>query len=276
MKRVAFQGERGAFSEAAAIAYFGDAVEPVPCESFDAVFERVASGECDHGVVPVENSLAGSIHQNYDLLVRFDLKITGEYILRVEHCLIVNPETTFEDLTVVTSHPQALAQCDRFIRSHHLAREAAYDTAGSVKTLRESGRRDMAAIASRRAALVYDMKILAENIEDDPHNFTRFLALGREVAPAPPQANAPTKTSIVFTLPNVPGALFKALAVFALRDIDLTKIESRPIAGKPWEYLFYLDFAESAASERGERALQHLGEIAVDLRVFGSYPAHTG
>jgi prephenate dehydratase len=224
-------------------------------------------------MVPIENSLAGSIHQNYDLLLRYDLKITGEHILRIEHCLIANPGSTLEDIRVVSSHPQALAQCDRFIRAHHLEREAAYDTAGAVKMLSETKRPDMAAIASTRAALIYSMNVLAKNIEDDPNNFTRFLALSR-VGIAAAQAGSSTyKTSVVFALPNEPGALFKALGVFALRDINLTKIESRPVPGKPWEYLFYLDFAERAASERGQRALQHLGEIATELRVFGSYLA---
>jgi prephenate dehydratase len=273
MKRVAFQGEPGAYSEAAVIAHFGEDVQPVPCESFEAVFEQVAGGHSDHGMVPIENSLAGSIHQNYDLLLRYDLKITGERILRVEHCLIANPGVTLDDIRVVASHPQALAQCDSFIRAHNLQRQAAYDTAGAAKTLSETGRRDMAAIASRRAALVYSMVVLAENIEDDPNNFTRFLALSRESTHSGQPGTLPSKTTVVFALPNEPGALFKALGVFALRDINLTKIESRPVPGKPWEYLFYLDFGEDAASEKGRRALQHLGEIATELRVFGSYPA---
>ena len=270
-QRIAFQGERGAYSEAASIAHFGETIEPVPCETFDQVFELVATEGCDYGMVPIENSLAGSIHQNYDLLLRHSLTITGEHILRVEHCLIAHPETSLEEVQVVLSHPQALAQCDHFLRANHLAREAAYDTAGSVKTIRDTGRRDAAAIASRRAATVYGMKILAENIEDDPNNYTRFLALRREDAGLA-QADAPgSKTSIVFALPNAPGVLFRALSVFALRDIDLTKIESRPVPGKPWEYLFYLDFGESATGERGRRALNHLEEIATFLRVFGSY-----
>ena len=270
--RVAFQGEPGAYSEAAAIAHYGEAVEAVPCETFEDVFERVTSAQCDHGIVPIENSLAGSIHQNYDLLLRHQLKITGEYVLRVEHCLIAHPGTSLRDVRVVVSHPQALAQCDRFIRRHQLSREAAYDTAGSVRTIRDTGRRDAAAIASRRAAHVYGMMVLAENIEDEPDNLTRFLALGREGIPPEELEGISSKTSVVFSLPNVPGALFRALSVFALRDIDLTKIESRPIPGKAWEYLFYLDFAESAGSERGRRALQHLGEISSDVRVLGSYP----
>lgn len=269
MTRVAFQGEPGAYSEAAAVEYFGEGTETVPCESFDEGFERVASGDCDRGMVPIENSLAGSIHQNYDLLLGHELSITGEHILRVRHCLIALPGVSFEDVRVVLSHPQALAQCDGYIKSHHLPREAAYDTAGSVKLIKEAGRRDAAAIASRRAAEVYGMQILAENIEDNPNNFTRFLALSRE--PAPPTGEV-SKTSLVFSLPNAPGALFKALSVFALRDIDLTKIESRPIAGKPWEYLFYLDYVDTTRGARGERALQHLAEIASFVRVFGTYP----
>jgi prephenate dehydratase len=271
-KRIAFQGERGAYSEAAALAHYGEDIEPVACETFERVFECVVGGDCEHGMVPIENSLAGSIHQNYDLLLKNELVVTGEHILRVEHCLIAHPETSFEDVRVAVSHPQALAQCDRFIHEHHLSREAAYDTAGSVKLILEQGRQDAAAIASRRAAQVYEMKILKENIEDDPNNFTRFLALAREANEQDEAASADKKTSIAFTLPNAPGALFKALSVFALRDIDLTKIESRPVAGKPWEYMFYLDFGESAEGEKGTRALQHLGEIATYLRVFGSYP----
>jgi len=270
MQHIAFQGEPGAYSEAAALAYFGEDVESVPCETFDEVFERVVNGDCSYGMVPIENSLAGSIHHNYDLLLRHNLTIAGEYILRVEHCLIAHPDVSFNDVRSVLSHPQALSQCDHFIRSHGLAREPAYDTAGSVKLLRDTGRHDAAAIASRRAAEVYGMKVLMENIEDDPENYTRFLALAREGSPSQQESSGDSKTSIVFALPNAPGILFRALSVFALRDIDLTKIESRHVPGKPWEYLFYLDFV-SSDSERSTRALQHLQEIATFLRVFGSY-----
>ncbi len=268
MRRVAFQGERGAYSEAAAIAFWGEAIEPVPCETFDEVFAHVTRTDCDHGIVPIENSLAGSIHQNYDLLERNALNIIGEYILRVEHCLIAHPGVSLSEINLASSHPQALAQCEHFIRAHGLQREAAYDTAGAVKLIKEQNRREVAGIASRRAAVVYNMNILAENIEDDPQNFTRFLALARE----PIRPASPCKTSIVFAMDNQPGVLFKALSVFALRDIDLTKIESRPLRSKPWEYFFYLDFAASASEERGRRALEHLSEITTYLRVFGSYP----
>ncbi len=267
-RRVAFQGERGAYSESAAIGFFGPAIEPQPCETFERVFARVLEGECEHGVIPIENTLAGSIHQNYDLLARHNLVITGEYILRVEHALISLPGASIDRIRTVYSHPQALAQCDAYIRTHGWTREATYDTAGSVKLIAELGRLDAAAIAAPRAAATYGMQVLAENIEDDSQNYTRFLVISREpVAPS-----APSKTSIVFSMPNAPGALFKALSVFALRDIDLTKIESRPIAGRPFDYWFYLDFAESAYEERGRRALSHLEEITNYLRVFGSYP----
>lgn len=269
MRRIAFQGERGAYSEAAAIEYFGEEIEPVPCETFEEVFAQVTSGKCDQGLVPIENSLAGSIHQNYDLLERNQLSIIGEHVLRVEHCLIAHPGVMMGEVRVVVSHPQALAQCEHFIRAHGFAHEPAYDTAGAVQLIKAQGRRDAAALASRRAATVYEMNVLLENVEDNAQNFTRFIALARE--PVIPHGRA--KTSIVFATQNTPGVLFKALSVFALRDIDLSKIESRPIAGQPWEYLFYLDFGESANETRGQRALQHLAELATYLRVFGSYPS---
>jgi prephenate dehydratase len=265
--QVAFQGERGAYSEAAALEYFGISIEPIPCPSFDEVFEKVESGAVDRGIVPVENSLGGSIHRNYDLFMRHQLHLVGENIFRVRHCLIGWPGTQIGDITLIMSHPQALAQCEHYITRLSIPREATYDTAGAVKMLKESGRRDHAAIASRRAAEVYEMQVLEEGVEDDEANYTRFVVLARE--PIVPQS--PAKTSIVFTLKNQPGALFKALSVFALRDLDLTKIESRPLAGTPWDYLFYLDFVGSVADENARRALDHLSEYATTLRVLGSY-----
>jgi len=266
--RIAFQGEPGAYSEAAALEHFGADIETLPCESFDALFAAVASQYADFGMAPIENSLAGSIHQNYDLLARHELHIVGEHVLRVEHCLIGAPEARLNDIQLVISHPQALAQCDQYIRAHGWKRKVVYDTAGSVKMLRASGARDTAAVASARAAQVYAMQILQRNIEDNSQNYTRFLALARE----PVEPEQPCKTSIAFTLRNVPGALFKALSVFALRDIDLTKVESRPLHGTPWDYIFYVDFVEGAHTERGKRALANLSEITTTLRVFGSYP----
>ena len=264
--KVAFQGEPGAYSEQAVFNYLGN-VETLPCESFDVMFDSVVSGQSDMALAPIENSLAGSIHQNYDLLLRHDLHIVGEYFLRVQHCLISMPGVKKEDIKKAISHPQALGQCAAYLRNLGIKPEQVYDTAGSVKMLKESGVRDVAAIASRRAAEIYEMQILEEGIEDNSENFTRFLAVGREATV--PEGEA--KTSIVFSLKNLPGSLFKAMSVFALRDIDLTKIESRPLQGKPWEYLFYIDFIGSAQNETVQRALDHLGEYAVTLRVLGSY-----
>jgi prephenate dehydratase len=265
--RVAFQGEPGAYSEEAGFGYF-DAPEMVPEESFEAVFAAVVSGDCQSGLIAIENSLAGSIHQNYDLLLRHELHIVGEYFLRVRHCLIGFPGVDISEIKHVISHPQALGQCAGTLRELGVKTEPVYDTAGSVKMLKESGERSTAAIASKRAAEIYGMQILQESIEDNPENYTRFL----EIAPEPVTPTSEAKTSIVFTLKNTPGALFKALSVFALRDIDLTKIESRPLAGKPWEYLFYIDFIGAIRDEPVKRALDHLGEYALMLRVLGSYP----
>src|SRR5215211_6013801 len=264
--KVAFQGEPGAYSEQAVFNYFGD-VETQPCESFDVVFASVVSDRCEAGLIPIENSLAGSIHQNYDLLLRHDLYIVGEYLLRVQHCLITLPGVKKEDIKKAISHPQALGQCAAYLRGLGVKPEPAYDTAGSVKLLKKSGARDTAAIASRRAAEIHGMQILEEGIEDNPENYTRFLAISKTGL----QPEGEAKTSIVFTLKNKPGALFKALSVFALRDIDLTKIESRPLQGKPWDYLFYIDFIGAATQETVRKALDHLGEYALMLRVLGSY-----
>jgi prephenate dehydratase len=267
---VAFQGERGAYSEAAAVAYFSQAVQPLARPSFDAVFEAVTDGTADRGIIPVENSLAGSIHRNYDLLLRYDLTIVGEIQIRIAHHLIALPGVMLADLRRVYSHPQALAQCEQSLDQGlpGIERVPTYDTAGSVKMLREEAIRDGAAIASRRAAEIYNMSILRADLEDNPENYTRFLILSQK--PVTPDGAA--KTSIVFSMENVPGALFKSLAVFALRDIDLTKIESRPLQGKRWQYFFYIDFAGSIHDTHCHNALNHLQEITSFFRVLGSYP----
>ena len=268
--RVAFQGVPGAYSEAAAAELFGSDVVSVPCESFEMVFTSVEQGLCERGVLPIENSLAGSIHRNYDLLLQHNLAIVGEHHLRVEHCLIGLPGADQAEIRNVISHPQALAQCDGYLKKLGVSTSPAYDTAGSVGIVKENKDRTQAAIASRRAAELYSMSILAQGIEDNAANYTRFLAVARE--PVLPAGDA--KTSIVFTLRNIPGALFKALSVFALRDIDLTKIESRPLVGKPGDYLFYIDFAGSIADHSPAHALENLAEYALTLRVLGSYLRH--
>ncbi len=292
---VAFQGEPGAYSEAAVLEHFGAGTPTLPCESFDAVFSAVESGQAACGLIAIENSLAGSIHHNYDLLLQHQLWITGEHYLRVRHCLIANPGVEMNQVRKVISHPQALAQCAAYLRGLSLPGEVFYDTAGSVKHLKETGARDMAGIASRRAAEVYGMHILAEGIEDNPANFTRFLVISRESTQLTAAAAQPgsrrlqdsleqsgslrlpenqAKTTIAFTLNNRPGSLYRALSVFALRDIDLSKIESRPLVGRPWEYLFYIDILTAMSNPAAARALANLEEYAMSVRVLGSYTRH--
>lgn len=273
---IAYQGEPGAYSELAALEYFGSEIVTYPCHSFKDVFEVVAAGKCSRGLVPVENSLAGSIHQNYDLLLRNQLSIIGEYHLRVSHCLMVMPGVKLADLRTVHSHPQALAQCETSLARLGLSPVVEADTAGSARKLRETGNLNAGVLASSRAAEVYGLEILAESMEDNPANYTRFLALADQPLPiSDPQPHAHEyKTVIVFSLHNRPGELFKALSVFALRDIDLTKIESRPVIGRPWEYLFYVDFAGHADAPICKNALSHLDEITKFQRVLGSFPRH--
>ena len=270
--RIAFQGEPGAYSEAAAIR-FSDHADLLPCESFDDVFTAVATGKTTHGILPVENSIGGSIHRNYDLLLEHDLPIVGEVVLDITHNLLVLPGTRLENIKRIYSHPQALAQCERFLRSlPGVAVEATYDTAGSAKLVKEKGLTDAAAIASDRAAKVFGLEILKPEIQDFSDNITRFLLVSR-TADSDLQAD---KTTVVFSLPNEPGSLFKALSVFALREIDLTKIESRPIRGRPWEYLFYVDLPVGRHDLRCARALVHLAEFARSMRTLGSYPSWKG
>lgn len=268
--KIAFQGEHGAYSEQAIFEYFGDA-KTLPCESFDVVFDAVNGNKCNAGLIPIENSLAGSIHQNYDLLFQNSLHITGETVSRVRHCLIALPDVKKDEIRKAISHPQALSQCAEYLRLNNIKPKQVYDTAGSVKMLKESGARDTAAIASRRAAELYGMQILEEGIEDSGENYTRFLAIQRKaVIP-----NTESKTSIVFTLKNQ-GTVAKAMNVFAQREIEVTKIESLPLQGESWEYLFYIDFIGATHEETIKLALDHLGEYTVIFRVLGSYPRFKG
>jgi len=265
---VAFQGERGSFSEEAAYKLLGRRIRVLPRETFSATFRSVTRGAARYCLVPIENTLAGSVYENYDLLLENHLHIVAEVNLRVVHNLIAFPGTTLKNLRQVYSHPVALAQCGRFFGSHpQVLQVPFYDTAGSVKMLVEKRVPGGAAIASETAAKVYHARILKTHLEDHRENFTRFLLLSK-ASTVPARAN---KVSIVFSTGNVPGALYKCLSVFALRDIDLTKMESRPLRGRPWEYFFYLDFLGSVKEERCRKALAHLAEVTKLLRVLGSY-----
>lgn len=277
-KTVAFQGERGAFSEQAVHQLLGPRINLLSCDSFEKTFLSVVQKKAHACVVPIENTLAGSIHKNLDLLLDHRLKIVGETRVRIEHHLITLPGVKPQALERVISHPVALEQCQRFLRHYpRLKIEPAYDTAGSVKLLVQHGWRDTAAIAGSLAARIYGCKKLKRNIEDHEANFTRFWLLERALGSSNKKGNVGwkdaggNKTSIVFSMKSVPGALFKCLGVFALRDINLTKIESRPLVGKPFEYFFYVDFLGNPAEERCRNALRHLEESTDFLRVLGCY-----
>jgi prephenate dehydratase len=276
LNRVAFQGELGAFSQVAAAQLAGEKFTPLPLPAFDAVFAAVANGKCERAVIPIENTLHGSVHENYDLLLRFALQIQGETFVRIVHNVIAPPGVRFAQLRRVFSHPVALNQCRKFFEKHpKIERIPFYDTAGSVKMIMRDSLRDAGAIASAAAAQQYGAVILRKSIEDDPENFTRFFLLrsgnSKVAKTRPPATNF--KTSLVFSTRNVPGALFRSLSAFALRDLSLTKIESRPLRGKPWEYLFYLDFLGHVDDTPCRNALNHLAELADMLKVLGCYPA---
>lgn len=267
--RIAYQGESGAYSEAAALRFKPDA-DPVPRFSFDDVFSAVAAGEVPYGILPIENTIAGSIHRNYDLMLEHELPIVAEVKHPIVHNLIVCEGTELAQVRRVYSHPKGLEQCERFLRTlSGVEIVATYDTAGSAKMIQEQELSDTAAIASERAAEIFGLRVLKTGVQDVADNFTRFLIISRDPAPL----GTPDKTTIVFTVPNDPGALFKALSVFALRDIDLTKLESRPIPARPFEYLFYADLSAKREDIRCARALMHLAEFAPSLRTLGSYPA---
>jgi 3-deoxy-7-phosphoheptulonate synthase len=271
---VAFQGEHGAFSEKAARQYFGDKAKTSPSGSFRDVFDKVVSGEAAFGIVPVENTLGGSIHQNYDLLREFDVQIVGETKLRVVHNLIANKGTKLGDIKRIYAHPQAAAQCERFLRQHPTwSVLQVYDTAGSVKMIKEEKALDAAAIASSAAAKHFDMDILKEGIESDPQNYTRFIVIAhgpRDPGRGPAKVD---KVSVVYATENKPGALFRTLDVFARRGVNLCRLESRPIPGKPFEYLFYVDLTGDLHDKSVAGALKDLKEHITFVKVLGSYPS---
>jgi prephenate dehydratase len=266
---IAFQGEPGAFSHAAARKLLGEKVAVLPCIGFRNVFEALSAGHATHAVIPVENTLHGSVLENYDYLLEYGIPIVGETSIRISHQLIAMPGVRFRDVVRVLSHPVALSQCRKFFLNHpRLEMTSHYDTAGSVKTLQEKRPERTAAIASEAAAQIYGGTILRRNIEDDRRNFTRFVLLSRRSLP---QRKAAWKTSLVFSVANKPGALFKAMACFALRDVNLIKIESRPLRGSPWEYHFYVDLNGSINDPNVEKAVANLGELTNFLRLLGSY-----
>ena len=275
--RISFQGELGAFSQQAILQLLGPKAQPIPHQRFDEAFAAVESGKVDAAVIPLENTLAGSVHENYDLLLKYSLEITAETSVRVIHNLIAPPGVSLRALRTVYSHPVAINQCLDFFASHsRIQRTLFYDTAGSVKMIMEQRPTDAGAIASELAAQIYGGHILKRGIEDDRQNFTRFFLL--EPAGARPRAvrdasQHPWKTSLVFSTRNIPGALFRSIGTLALRDVNLVKIESRPLRGKPWEYLFYLDLWGHRDDKAVRNALGHLGELADFLRVLGSYRA---
>ncbi len=271
MTRVTFQGVAGAYSEEAIRQYFGTAVETVPCATFEEMFPEVEARKVDYALLPVENAVAGSVAGAYELLLERDLRINAEIILHVRHMLMALPGTQRADVRRVRSHPQALAQCQRYLSRYNLQPEPAFDTAGSARDLAASGAPEVAVIASSLAAEMYGLEILEQAIEDFPFNYTRFFLLGLD---DPPRAQRP-KTSIVFSTRHSPGALYRCMGEFATRGVNLTKVESRPRLNQPWRYTFYVDFEGHCQDMEAEAALMGLLRHASFVKLLGSYPAAT-
>jgi len=271
MSKVVFQGVAGAYSEEAIRQFFGPEVESVSCRTLADVFFAVGRHDSDYGLLPVENAVAGSVPRSYELLMEHDLRIHAEMILRVRHMLLALPGTKLADMRRVRSHPQALAQCQRYLERHGLEAEPAFDTAGSARDLAADPEPGIGAIASELAAELYGLEILDRDIEDFPFNYTRFFILALE---SPPRAQR-NKTSIVFTTPHRPGALYDCLGEFARRGINLAKIESRPRLNRPWQYIFYLDLEGHCQDLECEAAIMGLLRRSSFVKLLGSYPAAT-
>ncbi|MDE1726104.1 MAG: prephenate dehydratase [Thaumarchaeota archaeon] len=266
MLKAAFQGERGAYSEAAAMAFFKNAIETVPYPTFHEVLESTETGRSDYAVLPVENSLEGSVGESYDLLLTTKLNAIGEIYHKIRHCLI--GFQGLEKIDTVYSHPQALGQCRKFIQEHHLKSIPTYDTAGSVKILLELKKDNISCIASRRAAEIYNVPVIKEGVEDNTNNYTRFLVLSN----GKQERTQKDKTSIIFSIKHVPGALYSVLEKFHTSKINLTKIESRPTKATPWEYNFYVDFEGNQSDKNIQDALEKIRPNTVFLKILGSYP----
>jgi prephenate dehydratase len=268
MTIVAFQGEHGAYSEEAAIQHFGEGITTLPCHAFEHLFAAVETGKADFAVLPVENSTAGSINKSFDLLLEHDVKVHGEILLRVRHCLLTTPGQG-SAIREVRSHPQALAQCEEFLNRNHYVAVPWYDTAGSAKELAAKPAEGVGVIASRLSAKHYGLEIVQEGVEDLRNNYTRFFVIALGDA----EVRGPSKTSLVFAVPNTAGSLLQALNEFANRRINLTKLESRPRRNRPWQYVFYLDFDGHWQDEAAREALIQLLSRAAFVKLLGSYPA---
>jgi len=269
--KIAFQGRHGAYSESAALHLFGKGVETVPFDTFEELHKTVQNGEANYAVIPMENSTAGSVWENYDLLLRYNLPIAGEIKIQIDHCLIALKGEKIETLAKVISHPQALEQCSGFFEKNpQIEKKPFFDTAGSVERIARKQLKGVGGIASAFAAEFYGLEVLKNPLANFPGtNSTRFFAIQKEPVPVDPVLH--TKTSIAFIAEkNVPGALYKCLGCFAKYDVDLIRIESRPKSGSPWEYVFYADFAGNPLQKNVELALQEL-KIIAEVILLGSY-----
>ena len=266
MPQAAFQGEKGAYSEAAAIHFFKDVVQTIPYPTFYEVLESTEQGKSDYAILPIENSLEGSVGESYDLLLTTKLNAVGEIYYRVKHCLI--GFDGLEKIDTVYSHPQALGQCRKFIQEHKLKPIPTYDTAGSVKILLELKKDNLSCIASKNAAEIYKVPVIKEGIEDNVNNYTRFLVLANKKL----EKTTRDKTSIIFSIKHVPGALYSILEKFNANKINLTKIESRPTKSTPWEYNFYVDFDGNQDDPHIQDMLENIKQNTLFLKVLGSYP----
>lgn len=266
--RVVYQGEAGCYSEEAAAGFFGEEVSAKGLPWFDDVFAALARGEADYAMLPIENSSTGSIRQVYDLLAQYDFSLVGEYQVRVEHCLAALPHVGMEDIRTVYSHEQGLMQCDKFLDGHRdWRRVPVLDTAGSAKQVRETDDRTAAAICSRRAAKLYGLEVLACPINYNTANVTRFVA----VSPVPELREGRNKISAILSIPHRAGALHEILTVFSVQGLNLQKIESRPILGRGWEYLFFLEFDGDLTAPHMDGVLHELSQLSEELRILGNF-----
>jgi len=267
MIHVSFQGERGAYSEAAARSFFNEEIETIPLVTFAEVLENTSNDKTEYAILPVENSLEGSVGESYDLLYSTSLNATGEIYHRIEHCLIGIGK--LEEVDTVYSHPQALGQCRKFIEQHNMKTIPAYDTAGSVKIVKELNKKNCASIASKAAATIYNMPIISENIANNLNNYTRFLVLSKEKSPE----TGNDKTSIIFSIKHEPGSLHKIIENFHKNNVNLTKIESRPTKENMWEYNFYVDFEGHQKNAQISEMLDKIKQETLFMKVLGSYPS---